>query len=140
MITVDHGSTSTIRQGLKSRNGLPKFRHTANQETRLHSSRMRTARLGGVCQGEGVSAWDDVCLGGGVCVWGYTPPLHVGIHTPSPWHAGIHPHPVNRVADRCKNTTLPKLRLRAVMISCCFLHRYWYCSPALGLRAYRLLA
>ena len=76
MITVDHGSTSTIRQGLKSRNGLPKFRHTANQETRLHSSRMRTARLGGCgCLPGG----GGVCLGGclsrgrGACLGLYTP-------------------------------------------------------------------
>ena len=71
--------------------------------TRMHSSRMRTARCsgrlpkeGGVCpgwclprggEGEGVGH-GGVCPGGG---------------------AGRHP-PVNRMTYRCKNITLPQLR------------------------------
>ena len=50
---------------------------------------------------------------------GYTAPcpLHAGMHTPCPMIAGTHspPTPMNRITDRCKNITFPKLRLRAVI-------------------------
>ena len=56
--------------------------------TRMHSSRMRTAR----CSGR---------PGRGVC-------LNGGIHLPPP-------HPVNRITDRYKNITFPQLCLRTVI-------------------------
>ena len=80
---------------------------------RIHFSRMRTARfscrLGGVYVG--VSAPGSVCPDG--CLPRGTSAL--GVYTPCPLHAGIHP-PMNRITDRCKNITFPQLRLRAVKI------------------------
>ena len=109
----------------------------------MHSSRMRTVRTvrsssrllggegvcpGGVCPGgvcPGVSAWRGVCSGvsaqgegvypggvsakgdvcpcGGVCI-----PACTGVDTPPP---------VDRMTDKCNNTTFPQLRLRPVIIS-----------------------
>ena len=57
---------------------------------------------GGVCPG--VSARKGVCPGRGVC------PVHAGIHTPAQCMLGYTHPPVNRMADRCKNITLPQLR------------------------------
>ena len=78
----------------------------------MHSSRMHTVRLltvsrsiwGGGSLPRGVSVQERGCLlsqGGGV-------------YPSMPW--GRHPSlPVDRMTDRCKNITLPKLRLRAVI-------------------------
>ena len=87
------------------------------EKTAMHSSRMRTARFSGCLGGGGCLPRGCVCLGGclprGVCPGMYTswtqrqtPQLHARIHTP----------PVNRITDRCKNITFPRIRLRAVKI------------------------
>ena len=47
---------------------------------------------GGVCPGEGVSAWE--------------------VYTPCPLHAMIHPPWTEWLTDGCKNITFPQLRLR----------------------------
>ena len=94
--------------------------------TRLHSSRMRTARLLTVspmhCTGGGGWSWRGACLGGcllwgacsgGVCsrgAWSWWVP---GLGVPGPgggwWYPSMHwgrpPLPVNRMTDRCKNIT-----------------------------------
>ena len=103
--------------------------------TRLHSSRMRTARAltvyhsmlggGGVCVcsrgvsapgGGGVSALGGVCSGGsapgeGVSAWGG---LLGGCLLRGGGHllrgGGCLLPPVNRITDACKNITLPQLR------------------------------
>ena len=74
----------------------------------MHSSRMRTVRsssrlLGGVCLS---ACWDTPLQ-----AWTWTPPgpghpLGLGLDTPA--------H-VNRMTDRCKNITIPQLRLRTVI-------------------------
>ena len=76
--------------------------------TRLHSSRMRTARLLPVspsmhCGGGSAPGW--VCLLWGVCSWGCVPASGHGGCIPA--CNGADP-PVNRMTDRCKNTTLPQ--------------------------------
>ena len=75
--------------------------------TRMHSSRMRTVRSssrllgGGICPREGGLPKGGVCPGGCVsCI-----PVCNGANTPPP---------VDRMTDRCKNITFPKLRLRTV--------------------------
>ena len=77
-------------------------------ETRMHFSRMRTARL----NGHGVCLEGGVCPGFGVCV--YTPLTQRQTHTPEP--RGRQSPPENRMTDRCKNNTFPQFRLRAVKI------------------------
>ena len=79
----------------------------------------------GICLPRGMSApvHAGICLPGGclsqcmlgyVCpgeclpAWGVSAPVHAGICLPRgvsvPVHAGIHPTPMNRMTDRCKNT------------------------------------
>ena len=71
--------------------------------TRMHSSRMRTAhfsyRLG----------WRSLPRGGGVCLGGLPSGCLPHTHT----HTHTHTHPVNRMTDRCKNTTLPQTSFAA---------------------------
>ena len=83
-----------------------------------------TVSAGGVCLGGclpmevstwWVSTWGG-CLPRGVCL----NPLFIACwdtHTPCPLHAGIHPAPVNRITDRCKNIAFPQLRLQAVIMN-----------------------
>ena len=73
--------------------------------TKMHSSRMRTARLLTVSQhalGRGV--YPSMHWAGGVCTGEYLPSRGV-------WQeggCGSHPPPPgNRMTDRCKNITLP---------------------------------
>ena len=69
--------------------------------TRMHSSRMRTARFSGHLGG---AFWrGGVCMGG-VYLGGVHSPLHAGIHTPCEQN------------DRCKNITFLQHRLQAVKI------------------------
>ena len=75
----------------------------------MHPSRMRRVRcsdrLGGVsASGEGSA--QEGCLPGGT--WGGCPERCLP--------RGCTPPPVNRVRDRCKNITFPKLLLRTVKI------------------------
>ena len=91
--------------------------------TRLHSSRMHTARLLLVspsmhCTGRGVWSWGESVPGGclllgGVCSWG-------GVCTQwgvcSQGGTEVDP-PVNRMTDRCKNIPCPKLHLQAVIMT-----------------------
>ena len=51
-------------------------------------------------------------------------------------HAGIHPNPVNRITDRCKNITFPQLRLRAVIIVMSF----WIANKTFQDKAFQLEA
>ena len=65
----------------------------------MHSSRMRTARCSGRLGG---------CMPGGVCLGGSAR----GVCLPRV----VYTHPtVNKITDRCKNITFPKLRLRTVI-------------------------
>ena len=85
---------------------------------RKHSSRMRTARLltAGGCESRGVQR---VCVQGvcvqGVCVQGVCVQMgcvwSLEVYTPGPRNRH---HPLNRMTDRCKNITIPQLRLRSV--------------------------
>ena len=91
-----------------------------NYQTRMHSSRMRTARtsnrvgVGGVCLS---ACWDTPRCGNGDLqgMLGYHPPPPP---RPAARNAGIPslppptptPTPVNRITDTCKNITLPQLR------------------------------
>ena len=94
------------------------------EKTRMHSSRMRTARFSGRLREEGVVVC--VCLGG--CIKACNGQAGVcrgcgGVH-PCSLHAGIHIPHVNRITDRCKNITFPQLRLRAV-IQCPRVSNIW---------------
>ena len=79
-----------------------------NGWTSTHSSRMRTARLLTVSHsiqgGEGSAQGGGVCLGGCLprrgCLPGGCVSQHAMGQTPPP--------PVDRMTDRCKNTTLPQ--------------------------------
>ena len=77
-----------------------------NKETRMHSSRMCTARFNGVYPG------------GCVCPGAVHYPGPKGRHSPPPQRQ-TPPPPVNRMTDRCKNITFPQLHLRAVMTNYC---------------------
>ena len=93
--------------------------HHRQSLTRMHSSRMRTARS------LTVSRSRSIRQGGGMCAT-HTPRHACPLlpHTPPPaMHAPCHTHPlphtpppamhippVNRITDRCKNITLPQLR------------------------------
>ena len=66
----------------------------------MHFNRMRTARLLTVSR----SIRGGVCLG--VSAQGGYPPE--GGRGSALLHTGIHPPPVNRITDRCKNITLPQ--------------------------------
>ena len=75
-----------------------------HKQTRMHSRRMRTARLWTISQHAlpgGVPAWGCTCLGvylpGGVPAWGGVPAR--GGTCPGT------PPTVNRMTDRCKNIT-----------------------------------
>ena len=77
--------------------------------TRMHSNRMRTARLLTVSQhallGRGVPAWGCTCLGV------YLPGavyLSRGCTCPGGVYLPRYSPPVNRMTDRCKNITLPQ--------------------------------
>ena len=86
--------------------------------TRMHSSRMCTARFScRLGRGGEVSAWGvGLSAYGGVCPGRCLPrgSLPSEVYTPNPLHAGIHPLPVNRITDRCKNITLATTSLRPV--------------------------
>ena len=43
------------------------------------------------------------------------------------WTGGVHPHFVNRIADRCKNITFPQLRLLTVKTHGEYKHFTMYC-------------
>ena len=81
--------------------------------TRMHSSRMRTARSsshpGGLHQAPPPeqAPLDQAPPHCKAC-WDSTPPAarHAGI--PPVMHAGIAPPPVNRMTNGCKNITLPQ--------------------------------
>ena len=95
--------------------GLGKVNKT---KTRMHSSRMRTAR-GGVCPG-GVSRnvgcpEGCVCVSIGMCLpgRGFCPGLCVCPEWCTPPHCMLGPPP-DRMTDSSKNITFPQLRLRAV--------------------------
>ena len=96
------------------------------ETTRMHSSRMRTARFnghlyrwgGGCLPSWGVSrgvVFACVVSARGVCVYQHAmgsgclplPHCMLGYTHPLPLHVGIHP-PLNRMTDRCKNITLPQ--------------------------------
>ena len=84
--------------------------------TRLHSSRMRTARLLPIspsmhCTEGHLAPGGGVCYRGGACLWsgGYLPLVLEGC---IPAYNGADPPPVNRVTDTCKNITLPQLHCR----------------------------
>ena len=87
----------------------------------MHSSRMRTARLLTISQHElprgGVPAWGGVPARVGTpAVWGTYPGVYLLGGCTYQGYLPIFPPlpPVNRMTGRCKNITLPKLRLRAV--------------------------
>ena len=86
--------------------------HKLIRKTRLHSSRMRTARaltvsLSLLCAGD--CAWSGGCLLlGGACSGGGVPPGVGGWWYPS-MHWGRLP-PVNRITHACENISLPQLR------------------------------
>ena len=104
-------------------------------ETSMHSIRMRTTRLltiwvvcirRGVCIKGGLPNIGGVCIRRGVCIQGVCPTLE-GSASRGGLPRGICPGgsasgrswayptpPVNRMTHRCKNITLPKLRLRAL--------------------------
>ena len=116
----------------KCHNRLFEFIDANVNYTRMHSSRMRTARLlpvypsmycsgvylvpGGVPGPGGVYTWSQgVVPGPGGCTWSG------GVPCPGEgtWFWGVYlvlggvpaqvlPHPVNRMTDRCKNITLPQ--------------------------------
>ena len=87
--------------------------------TRMHSSRMRTARFSGCL---GLSALGrGVCLGLCVCPKGGGLPR--GCLPKGCLPRGVHPLPIAcydtpsiRITDKCKNITFPRIRLRAVKI------------------------
>ena len=85
--------------------------------TRIHSSRMCSARFNGHLYKGGVSAqgWACVCPG---CVCPAVCVCPGGCTPSSPCRSPIACWdtltPVNRMTDRCKNITLPQLRLRVV--------------------------
>ena len=57
------------------------------------------SQMGVVCPGclpRGVSSQEGVCLPGEVCI-----PTSTGWGVSTPVHAGIHPHPVDRILDTC---------------------------------------
>ena len=102
----------------------------APYETRIHSSKMHTARLLPVspsmhCSGGwGVPGPRGVCLvpggvpGPGQCAWSRGGVCLV----PGGTCPGTAP-PVNRITDRCKNITLPQIRLRAENVADKNLHQ-----------------
>ena len=79
----------------------------AHRVTRIHSSRMRTARSLTVCHSH------SIFLGGGVHVT-HTPAIHAPHHAHPPCHAcplgHARPLSVDRITDACENITLPQLR------------------------------
>ena len=105
-----------------------------SEKTRIHSSRMRTARFSGRLREVVVVVC--VCLGGvskhamgrRVSAWGVSArgcgSVHRGGVRPCSLHAGIHTPHVNRITGRCKNITFLQLRLRAV-IQCPRVSNVW---------------
>ena len=107
--TVEPALQGHLKLNIKNNHKIGRFARSATIEmtTRMHSSRMRTVHHSGRL-GKGVSAQRG-CLprgcGGGVCLMGVYTPLDPRQTPPS----------VNRITDRCKSITFPKLLLRTVI-------------------------
>ena len=82
--------------------------------TRMHSSRMYTARFSGRLR------W------GGVCLWGTSA---LGCTPPAYCMLGYTPLWTEWLTDRCKNITFPQLRLWEVIMSALFRNPYIYMLP-----------
>ena len=82
-------------------------------KTRMHSSRMRTARLLTVSHSAQRGVYPGGFLPRGVYPDNPLPRLHQR-QTP-PKTRGRHPLPVNRITDRYKNITYPQLSLQAAI-------------------------
>ena len=91
-------------------------------KTRIHSSRMRTARLLTVSQH--ALMWGvylpkgDVPAQGGVPAQGVYLPRVKGCTCPQGYLPRYSPTPVNRMTDRCKNITLPQTSFAGGNKSC----------------------